>query len=467
MKEKRSRRYINRKIEEMFSNKKTPKKKKLAIKVKNYWFALGGIFLLFAWLYYFFNREERGVVLQSLNEYYVWQTTHSIIATPVLLDVNQNELVDVVLADLKGQVSALEAANREMIFTFNLRSGVLSPLSKVKINPQSDREQVLVTSSEGDFYLLDETGNYLYDSREEFFNEPIWSKAGFAFYDESKGIVLMTGTKGSIWAFDVRYGQVFWENKSSPLQAGTLLPSPVIVGEGNDLGVVIASEEGEIGFFDMGTGFLNWHHRLAEPIKATPLLLRGADEVLVFVISLRGDYLFLSLTGEVFKAGKISDGFVSTPNLVYSSANEVSKIVLTSQTGNVYYLDYSDFERMEVEKIYQLKDDSFLSSPVVLDLNFDGHQDLILVSRNGKIMLMDGLAKKLFFSPFIVESKFTATPLVADVNGDGDLEIIASGEDGRVFFLTLKTMPEKRFKKNVIIYGEFLQNSKNQNNFNY
>ena len=104
---------------------------------------------------------------------------------------------------------------------------------------------------------------------------------------------------------------------------------------------------------------------------------------------------------------------------------------------------------------------------MVVDLNFDGYQDLICVSRGGEVVLLDGFTKQPFFSPFSTGSKFTATPLVGDVTGDGNLEIIVSGEDGKVFFLTLKTMPEKRFEKNVILHGEFLGNAKNQNNFDY
>ncbi len=477
MKEDYSKREINKKIEKIFTgepaNKKTlskPSYKKLPLKnLPRIIVALLFLGLMgFSWWYYFSGKATKPLELISLNESYFWELTQPIIATPILSDINNDGTSDLIAGDLAGNIYALDVLQQKEIFNFKLPQGILAPLSKVQVSA-GDSEQILATDQQGNFYVLNKQGNYLYESRKEFFNEPIWSKGSFLppLKKGSGGLIILTSEKGTLWGVDARYGEVIWENKSSPLQGQSLFPAPVVVREKNHLGVIAVSQDGGVGFFDVTNGFLQWHYALKENIKSSPIIVRYKNETLIFIITLNGRYAFLNLTGEEIISGEIDDSFVSTPSQIHSKKNS-PKIVLGSNRGNLYYLNYQDLDNVKVEKIQNFStatSDAIISSPVIVDLNFDKEEDIVVVTRNGRVGLLNGATGELFLPLFQVGSKVTATPLIADINNDRNLEIIIAGEEGKISFLSLLTSPAQQFPANAVLCGEFLKNSLNQNNF--
>ncbi len=519
MEKKNSKRYLKSRLGDFFSNKEkqlTPKKPKLPpVKILSKWVIGFGALLIIAWSIYFlsfFYKEKynKKISITSLNLVWTWENSFGIISTPVLSKIEGEKDYGVVLADLSGNLVAIKMYNPNQVFSFELNDRIISPLSKVNLT-ETDEKNILIIKESGGYVVLDKRGNFIYESRDGLIDEPIQNKPLFiedtAKISRKEANLFLLSKFGKAWGINSTYGQAIWENHSLPLKGNTILASPIFIDEK----IFAISEQGKAVLLNPKNGFLIWNLDLKSGAKASPLVFpafylenqsnHGHQEN-IFILGIKGDFYLVSEQGQVLTKGNVKDNFVSTPNLIELRTQignkKISKkksIVAASTTGNVYLFLLNKENQFEVEKIFpkeifskelgansqnqgQINEygDEFISSPVVADFNLDEIEDVLLVSRNGRVILIDGETLDFMTEPFYLfkqnnsprslanQTLVSASPLMADLNGDGNLEIVIASEDGKIFFLSILTNPENAFEKNVILQGEFLKNSLNRNN---
>ena len=73
------------------------------------------------------------------------------------------------------------------------------------------------------------------------------------------------------------------------------------------------------------------------------------------------------------------------------------------------------------------------ASPLMIDLNNDGTQELLAASEDGKVYVWKPDGTSLSNWPQSTMNAIRSSPAVADMDGDGDLEVVVGSNDGRLY----------------------------------
>jgi outer membrane protein assembly factor BamB len=460
-----SKRFLNRKIEEMFQDDPKELKHRKKSFIKNLFYLLREkkgllifmILIAIGWLVFFYSHyQTRSFENVQIEKYWQWKAMAPIVATPIISDVNNDGFWDVVFADSLGYAQAFDPHNKKMIYSIQLGNPVISSLVEVEVD-NKDPKEILVVTRRGSFFTLNNKGNYLYKSRSEFFNESIFSQPLVLF---DKKIFLLAGMKGSLWSVDSDYGEVLWVNNNSPIKEEAIFSSPVWAGTSDKQSmIIVASEQGRIAAFNVKGGGLFWEKKFAQGFKSSLLLTEKG----IFASGLDGTLWLLSLQGEVIAKNQVPETFISSPVLInFSQKNNIvtKKIIVASESGKVFLITFDSKiktinKTLIAEMVYQQDGDSFIASPTIFDLNSDGFDDVLLITRQGHLILLNGQNWKFLTPIYPLGFQVTATPVLADLNGDGNVEVVIGGENGQLIILTLKTFPYPMFKKNILLHSQF------------
>ena len=429
-----------------------------------------GSIVVFLWGSYQENKSKEKIETFKISRLNRIDTFVQIIASPLISDVNNDEILDIIYGDSLGNLYALDGISMKKVYHFQFPSAIISSPVAIDLDNKLPKE-ILSISQEGIFFTLDQDGNYLYGSREKFFKEKIFAKPGI-IEQEKNSLIIIAGMNGSLWAIDALYGRIQWINQDSPLQGDKIFAAPVILSVNKDKipDIIVATEEGQIAAFNGINGTLLWHLKVKNSFKASM-------SVGYFKSLTEPTILLAGLTGEIFlinpKNGKI-ENFIDIKEKVVSSVGKGKRIngqdygIISTKLGKIIQINFekdtvNGLKKPTLKVIKNEKNSSFTSSPIVADFNKDKISDILVIDRNGTIFMINGKTNEYFFSPYKLKYNVTATPLIADLNKDNNLEIIICGENGSIDILTLNSSPEKSFLKNTVIRGEFLGNKVNHN----
>lgn len=467
----RSKRVINKKIEEMFEDSSSfSQKPKLPKETENNLLIqlinrkgllVFGLVILAGWSFFFLNYFSKPkFTYVQLEKYWEWDGAAPIISTPIITDINKDNSPDLIFADNLGYLQALNPEKKQLLYQIQLGSSVIAPLATVDVDGE-DALEVLVATENGKFFTINQSGNYLYQSRGEFFHEAIFAKPVSLLKS-----FFLAGMKGRIWAVDSRYGEVIWINENSPLIGQKIFPSLLYAEVENTPMLFASSEEGGIIGIDAKSGALVWEKKLNDRFKSS--LLWGQfleNKKAILITSLNGIIWLISPQGEILAKGKSRETFIST-SAKRKVNDKLDEAILASESGKLFIAKIKTSSQLphliELEEIFN-QQEKFISSPVVFDLDQDKIDDILIIGREGNLYLINGKDYSFFFPPYPLNVNVTSTPLVADINGDRNLEIIIGSEIGKLIFLSLKTSPKPMFKKYALIYTQFLKDSYNQN----
>jgi hypothetical protein len=89
-------------------------------------------------------------------------------------------------------------------------------------------------------------------------------------------------------------------------------------------------------------------------------------------------------------------------------------------------------ERWDDRHLFKPAAGPVISSPVVSDVDSDGHKEIAVGSWDGYLYLVDADLSDLPGWPKFSRNGFFSSPAVADLDGDGQLEIVAGSEAGQL-----------------------------------
>jgi hypothetical protein len=156
-------------------------------------------------------------------------------------------------------------------------------------------------------------------------------------------------------------------------------------------------------------------------------------------------YAFDHTGAELFQGGFACESgadFWSTPAIADLDGDGKYELVIASRGSTNHYLycwHINDGNGDGKPDLYWKVDigDASLSSPVIGDIDNDGHPEIIIMSHNGQVHIRKYDGSVYMTEPWkdtgppLMESY--CTPAIADLDGDGDLEIIIGGSDGYVY----------------------------------
>ena len=161
-----------------------------------------------------------------------------------------------------------------------------------------------------------------------------------------------------------------------------------------------------------------------------------------------GDILYaVTDSGYIYRKDSL---MVAQPALYSTGASEIHGICrdganLITMGGNAQSTSLFFFDGVDTASIEL--DDHYTLGPILTDIDFDGHPEVIAATESGKIMLVT-VDASVAVSPFSIHSEkstgfeFGVNPVAGDVDLDGSPDIILSGRNAIYAFnyqLTLKT----------------------------
>lgn len=181
------------------------------------------------------------------------------------------------------------------------------------------------------------------------------------------------------------------------------------------------------------TGKKLWFVNSGSGIHATPYFFEKMGKPLAMNISAYGTLEMFEVDGTRFS--NIGTGYDS-----FSSPRYINGYIIYENTSYNFQDDLLFFN--EEIKLYETKDEfkyesvempkqKISASTVIADFNGDGKQQLLCVSEEGLIgvMNLDGSNKQIY----AMEKGAEATPYIGDIDKDGKLEILIASLDGYLY----------------------------------
>ncbi len=445
---------------------------------------------------------------------YELDTYGQILASPLLLDLNAQQGADILIANALGAVYAFTGATGTLFYELAIGERAVAsplPINVLTRAAEADSAQTLlepfIVTETGQFYALAVTagraeGDYLYRSRAaeqltlEVFGKPAYGKV--TTLQGARHLLFMADAAGVVAAYESLYGRSFWTNATSfrnpeGIFAPLVLFLPQhLTAEGTAAAaagmVVAAGTRGRIVALTAITGAPLWTLQVTNEVARLYGFEDGVRSAMtagdfipaalgleLALVTERGKGAVIAVQGGLQHCSfNLKGTFVSalTKGVFYAAASPVQLLAI-SVNGDFYTISMqertgtaADAETdiaCVVKTLTRQPKANFIASPVVADFNLDGISDVLIVSRQGELFLLDGRTGVELLPPLALGYAVTATPAVAELTGDGSLEVVLAGENGTVTVLSLFSTPQHVFMPYSKLSTMFLRDTYNHN----
>ncbi|MDI3504038.1 MAG: serine protease [Candidatus Cloacimonadota bacterium] len=302
-------------------------------------------------------------------------------SSPILLDVNADNNLEVVFGDQTGKINIIDATGSPAAdnFPLNLGATVVGSIAMAKLQDNNyydfaaslSNNNVVAFNSNGDLLFAEPAGSVL-RSGPVIANLLTGSPAQVIALAQNGSLLVFNSDGSAATNFPVALG-------------GAFLGSPAVAdlnGDGN-LEILAWALSGHLHAIDPLTG---------SNIDGFPVLLNGGSQNSITIANIDSD---------------------AHPEI----------LLATSSSGLFYALNHDGSIYFEKNIGGQIK-----SSPVVADVNNDGNKEIIIIAANGDLYVMDTSGENLPGMPVSVETTVECTPVVARFDYGSDLSGIIFGD---------------------------------------
>lgn len=375
-------------------------------------------------------------------------------ASPMLADLNKDNILDVICGDQANKVVAYSGVNGLPIWTFPTAGWVDSSAAVADMNADDVPDVIFGCFDKKVYCVNGATGGQMWSATTggAIISSPTLANIKGDFHLD----VIIGAMDGKVYAFDGANGAPLW---NFPTGAG-VFSSPANADMNGDMipDIVVGSRDGKIYALDGTSGTQLWAFPTGQWVNSSPALVNlNADSVPdVVCASLNGNvYAINGATGAQIWAFPAGSYIWTSPSIGYINGDSVPDVVLGADNSNIYAINGATGGQLWSFK----SSDRVWSSAALVDLNQDNTPDALVGSDDGNLYGIDGASGNLMFA-FPTGDWIDSSPAVGDIDGDGSTDIVFGRYDGYLTVIENQGIapgiaPWPMFRKDLIHTARF------------
>ncbi|MGY6587970.1 MAG: FHA domain-containing protein [Wenzhouxiangella sp.] len=355
-----------------------------------------------------------------------------VISTPAIADINGDGVLDLIVADADGHVTAFDGHEGQIIFSTPLPGRIIASVAVADLTANGAAE-VIVGTNNGRVFVLNASGQIVWESPGdlglgEITNRPVLVDVNG---DGIRDVIVPTSRRGLV-ALDGERGWKIWSTEE--MSSGSVLTTPAVGDFNNDrvTDFVYLTERGQAVAVSAAEGRV-WKLWTAEDLGAvdyaSPALIDVERQQLVVVATRSGVSALHADSGRTAWSVRTSGRYLASPIGISVAERRVHDVLVVDNNGTARLLSGRNGDEIWDTSLGS----GVAASPAAFDFTDNRSPDVVVQTLDGWLRVIDSRTGRSMLEVRVGEEHpFTASPVLGDLTGDGLLEVTAIDEDGRV-----------------------------------
>ncbi|MCX8178702.1 MAG: PQQ-binding-like beta-propeller repeat protein [Candidatus Aenigmarchaeota archaeon] len=366
------------------------------------------------------NENYTDTMMFAVNASEIWKflTNGFIYSSPAIGDVDGDGNIDVVFTSYDRKLYALIGYNGTKLFEFLTNNSIAS--SPSLLTTQESYMKIITASYDGNVYAVNgSSGSRMWNFTTGglIFSSP-------AIYDinnDNIPEIIIGSYDRNIYVLNSTNGEKIWNYTTG----NRIISSPSVVSYNGDVIISVGSHDGKLYALN-STGDLLWQFSMQDKIESSPAIddLDGDGNYEIAVGSYDNKtYLVNATNGQLIWSYTTGNWITSSP--VIANIAGQKKVIIASHDSKVYSLNSDG----TLNWTFAISTGGRIqSSPSIIDLNFDGVNDVLVGCSDSRIYALNGLNGNVIWS-YKVNAYIFSSPAIADINSDGTNDFVFGSLD--------------------------------------
>ena len=378
-----------------------------------------------------------------------------VIGTPALGKINNDDFVDVVIPERGGFVTAVDGEEGKVIYRQQLPEKIMASAAVGRVTGEGPSDAVVATTA-GIVYALGEDGQALWTSDSKLDLGPIVNKPLLADIDRDRleDVIVPTARRGLV-ALGGDRGLKLWDTEE--MTDGVVVGSPVAADINGDgaVDIVAGTDRGQVLAVST-TGedvWKLWSVQLPNKIVyASPVVVDVGGRKLV-VVAAREIVALDGGSGRVAWRTLAGKTFAASPLAVDGNKDGVEDVLAISSSGEAYLLSGQYGEDQSSGSVGS----EVMATSALFDEDGDDIPEPFMLTKECKFMVLNlaRMRSRLTIEAQGADGCF-ASPVLGDLDRNRRLDAVIATDAGTVIAFQFN----RRASRGGIVWGEFLGGSR-------